>query len=110
MTVEQLALALGAKWEGDGSRELKRVATLEDAGPQDLSFLSSAKFLAQAQVSRAACLLVPETFPNSNVRTVIRAANPRRAVAEAIARIHPSKRHRPGIHPTAVIAASARVA
>jgi len=103
MLVKDLAEWLHAKWEGDGERELQRVMPLEDAGPDELSFVSHGRALKEAASSRAGCLLVPDDFDNSTRRTVIRTRDPRAAVARAIAKLHPANRFEPGIHPTAVI-------
>ena len=45
--------------------------------------------MKSAASSKAGCLIVPPDFENSDQRTVIRAKNPRTAVARAIARLHP---------------------
>ncbi len=110
MLVKDLAASLGANWEGDGGRRLNRVASLEDAGHEDLSFLSNARFLAQAESSHAACLLVPDAYPNPGQQTLIRVADPRAAVAQAISLLHPTKSPPAGIHPSAVVASTAIIA
>ncbi len=97
-----------APWEGDGERDLKRVAPLDEAGPADLSFLSHPRFLAQATRSRA-CLLVPDIYPNPGGQTLIRVADPRAAVARAIAVLYPPSEYRSGVHPTAVVSPTARL-
>jgi UDP-3-O-[3-hydroxymyristoyl] glucosamine N-acyltransferase len=101
--VKDLAAWLEAPWEGDGESELRRVAPVEDAGPEDLSFVTPGPALKLAASSSAGCLLVPPDFANENRRTVIRALNPRAAVARAIAKLHPSVEPQPGVHPSAVI-------
>ncbi|HXI39860.1 MAG TPA: UDP-3-O-(3-hydroxymyristoyl)glucosamine N-acyltransferase, partial [Bryobacteraceae bacterium] len=55
----------------------------------------------------AGCLIVPADFPAG--RTVIRAIAPRTAFARAVSRLIPPPRHRPGIHPTAVISPEAEI-
>ncbi|MEO8026293.1 MAG: UDP-3-O-(3-hydroxymyristoyl)glucosamine N-acyltransferase [Bryobacteraceae bacterium] len=45
----------------------------------------------------------PPDFANEEGRTVIRAADPRTAVARAIPKIHPRREPPPGVHPTAVL-------
>src|ERR1700689_1388160 len=77
MRVQALAASINAIWEGDGEREIQRVASLEDAGPNDLSFVTHGRAAKDAGVSRAACLLVPEDYPNPEKRTLIRVADPR---------------------------------
>lgn len=103
MRVKELAAWLESSFEGDGEREIRRVAPLEDAGPEDLSFATRGKGLKSAGVSRAGCLLVPADFGNELQRTIIRTADPRAAAARAIEKIHPKIEPQPGIHPTAVL-------
>jgi UDP-3-O-[3-hydroxymyristoyl] glucosamine N-acyltransferase len=110
MLVKDLAVSLGANWEGDGGRPLHRVAPLEDAGHEDLSFLSNARFLSRAGASHAACLLVPDAYPNPGWQTLIRVRDPRAAVAQAISLLHPVKRTTAGVHPTAVVSSTAKIA
>lgn len=93
---------MGAPFEGDGERDVRRVAALEDAGPDDLSFAIGSR-ARQSIASRAACLLVPVDFANETGRTVIRTSDPRAAVARVIPKLHPRQEAPPGIHPTAVI-------
>jgi UDP-3-O-[3-hydroxymyristoyl] glucosamine N-acyltransferase len=107
MRVRELAEWLGATFEGDGEREISGVKSVENAGAQDLSFVSSMKAAAQAQASAAGCLIVPAEFPTG--RTVIRASAPRTAFARAVSRLIPPVPHRPGIHPTAAISAQAEI-
>jgi UDP-3-O-[3-hydroxymyristoyl] glucosamine N-acyltransferase len=121
--VKELAAWLEAPWEGDGDRELRKVAALDDAGPDDLSFVTrafvtSGNAAKLANSSPAGCLLVPENFPNGNFpdqaspeqtsptqnqRTLIRVRDPRAAVARAISKLHPRIEPTPGIHATAVM-------
>ena len=109
MRVKDLAAFLEAPWEGDGGRELTRVAPLEEAGGSALSFVTRGKAMNQAAASAAGCLLVPEDFENPAARTVIRVKNPREAVARAIPKLHPRPPLRPGIHPSAVIGGSSTI-
>lgn len=103
MRVKDLAVWLEAPWEGEGDREIRRVAPLEDAGDEDLSFVSNGRSVKLAGASRAACLLVPADFVNETGRTVIRTHDPRVAVARAIPKLHPPLEPSPGVHPTAVL-------
>ena len=109
MRVRELAELLDAPWEGDGDREIRRVSSLEDAGPHDLSFATPGRALKQAGASEAACLLVPLDYSNEARRTVIRTTDPRGAIARAISKLHPIAERQPGIHPTAVIGPAAVV-
>src|SRR6202030_4094999 len=59
------------RFEGDGDAEIRRVTSLEDAGPEDLSFVAHHRSLKAAAASAAGCLLVPLDFSNPTQRTII---------------------------------------
>ena len=103
MRVKELAAFLGAPFEGDGERVLRKVAALEDAGPQDLSFVTGSQSAKRAGTSAAGCLLVPDDFDNAERRTVVRTEHPRAAAARAISRLHPKVEAIPGTHPSAIV-------
>jgi UDP-3-O-[3-hydroxymyristoyl] glucosamine N-acyltransferase len=107
MRVKELAAWLNAPPEGDADLEIRRVTALEDAGPEDLSFVTHKRAAKSAAASQAGCLLVPPDFaPDSasqSARTVIRVPDPRAAIARVIGKLHPRIDPQPGIHPTAII-------
>ncbi|MBS1872488.1 MAG: UDP-3-O-(3-hydroxymyristoyl)glucosamine N-acyltransferase [Acidobacteria bacterium] len=107
MLVRELADLLGGMWEGDGDRNIRRVASLETAGPEDVTFVGSAKAAKAAAESEAGCLLTPPGYSNRRGQTVIRVPDPRAAIAQLIARLHPRRQPARRIHPTAVIGAGA---
>lgn len=109
MRVKDLAGLLNAPWQGDGELELSGVAGLEDAQERHLSF-ATLRVLTQANESRAGCLLAPADFPNETGRTMIHVADPREAIARAIAILHPASQPEPGIHPTAVVGEQCEIA
>src|SRR5580658_923112 len=104
------AASIHAAWEGDGEREVLRVVSLEDAEPEDLSFVTRGRAAKHAIDSRAACLLVPENYPNPEKRTLIRVADPRAAAARLIPLLHPRVEPQPGVHPSAAIGIGAVIA
>jgi UDP-3-O-[3-hydroxymyristoyl] glucosamine N-acyltransferase len=108
--VKELAAFLQAPFEGDGERELRGVAALEDAGGEDLAFVTGGRAFKLASLSNAGCLLVPLDFDNTAQRTVVRTPNPRAAVAKAIRKLHPPVEPAPGIHPSAVLGPGAIMA
>jgi UDP-3-O-[3-hydroxymyristoyl] glucosamine N-acyltransferase len=101
--VKDLAAWLQADWEGDGDREVRRVASLEDAGPDDVSFVTQGRAAKHAGESRAACLLVSPDYGNEAQRTIIRTPDPRSAVARVIPKLQPRAEPPAGVHPTAVV-------
>ena len=73
MRVRELAVWLGATFEGDGEKELTGVAPIETAGDSDVAFVGGRKAAAQARGSAAGCLIVPMEWPSPSERTLIRA-------------------------------------
>jgi UDP-3-O-[3-hydroxymyristoyl] glucosamine N-acyltransferase len=108
-TVAELAELVAGTAEGDGTRVITGANTLESAGPSDLAFATNRKALDLAAVSHAGCLMVPLSFVQSVRATVIRVEDPRAAFAKALEIIYPPKRLPAGVHPSAIIAASAEV-
>lgn len=60
--VEALAGDFKAYCFGDQSVVIEGIASLEQATPQQLSFLSNAKYISQLQKSQAACVIVAPAF------------------------------------------------
>jgi UDP-3-O-[3-hydroxymyristoyl] glucosamine N-acyltransferase len=116
MTLGELAIRLGAELvPGEGcnlaavrGREVSGVAGIESAGPGSVSFVANPKYAALARTTQAAALIVEPGFAASSAAT-LRVANPYMAWAKAIEIFHPAPRYEPGIHPTAVVASSARI-
>ena len=108
MRVSEIASYLKAAWEGDGGLEISGVAPLETAAAHDLAFVGTRNAAAAARDSRAGCLLATDDFPEG--RTLIRVADPRAALARAIALLYPKPPIIPGIHPSAVIHPRAEIA
>jgi UDP-3-O-[3-hydroxymyristoyl] glucosamine N-acyltransferase len=109
LRVIEIAELLDAPWEGDGAREVTAAAAVESAGEHEISFAAGAKAAALAARSKAGCLLVAPEFSKTHGRTIIRVKEPRAAFARVIAALHPEPAIEPGIHPTAVVAAGARI-
>ncbi len=89
-------------------RSLTGVAGIESAGPSEVTFVANPKYAAFARRSTAAAVLVEPDFAPLPVPT-LRVPNPKLAFAHAVALFHPSPTFQSGIHPTAVIADSARI-
>jgi UDP-3-O-[3-hydroxymyristoyl] glucosamine N-acyltransferase len=108
MRVSEIAEYLKAAWEGAGDLEISGVAPLESALLHEIAFVGSRKAAASAAASTAGCLLVTDEFPPG--RTLIRAADPRSALARVIGLLYPRSPLIPGVHPNAVVAAGAQIA
>lgn len=107
ITARILAEKISARLEGDPAFPISGLASPESASPSDLIFLDSEKHAARAAASSARCVIVPEdvTLPG---KTLLRHANPKLAFAKAAALLAPPPPP-PSIHPTALIASTARL-
>lgn len=107
MTLADLAAALGCPFEGDGSLNLVRVATIEQAGAGDLTFLTNMKYArALAGTHASAVIAAPGV---SAPCAVIRSDEPYVALAQAARLLMPAESPVAGVHPLAAVAADAVV-
>jgi UDP-3-O-[3-hydroxymyristoyl] glucosamine N-acyltransferase len=114
MKLGELAEQLGAELVvGDGSGAgadtvVTGVAGIEQAGPGQISFVANPKYAALAKTSQAAALIVDPGFAAVPGAT-LRIENPYLAWSRAIEIFHPTPRWEPGVHPTEVVAAGAKL-
>ncbi len=104
----ELAGAIGARLEGDPTFMVDGIASLEQAGPQDLSFLASPRYASAAVASKAGALIVGSDF-EADGRNVLRSDNPYLAYARAVSVISPEPVIESGVHPSAIVSPSASV-
>jgi len=109
MKTSELAKLLGGILHGDEEQEVRDIAALQTAGPDELAFAEAAKSLELAAASQAGCILVPEGCILTG-RTTIGVANPKLSFVRAAQVLCPPRKLPPGVHPTAVIAPDARLA
>lgn len=104
----ELAGAIGARLEGDPTFVVTGVASLEQAGPEDLSFLANPRYEGAALASRAGALIVGRDFTTDG-RNVLRCDNPYLAFARAVPLISPEPPVERGVHPSAIVHPSVSV-
>jgi UDP-3-O-[3-hydroxymyristoyl] glucosamine N-acyltransferase len=106
-TLGQLAERLGATLRGAEDRIITGLATLQEAGPEHLSFLANAqyrKYLAQTQ---AGAVLLAAADAEGHDGDALVVANPYLAYAQ-LSHLFDRKPPLPaGVHPTALVAADA---
>lgn len=108
-TAGELAQHLIASVEGDPQARISSVGSPGTAGPEDLIYVDSEKNRARAQGSKAHCVLAPAGIVLQG-KTIIRVPNPKLAFAKASIWLLPQKRVLAGVHATAVVSPSARIA
>jgi UDP-3-O-[3-hydroxymyristoyl] glucosamine N-acyltransferase len=115
MKLRDLAQRLQCRIEGEPGVEITDVAGLETAGPGQITFLANPKYRAALKSTRAAAAILAddehvEREPGLPPLALLRSANPYLDFARALGVFHPEPSYAPGVHPTAVIANTARIA
>jgi UDP-3-O-[3-hydroxymyristoyl] glucosamine N-acyltransferase len=108
VTLAALATALGCHLDGDGAVLIRGVATLDQAGPGDLTFLTNPRYAHLLGSTRASAAIVGRDVTEAPC-ALLRCDEPYVALARALALLLPAERPAAGVHPTAVIAADAAV-
>jgi len=108
MKLAELAQKLGCVVEGDANLEITGVAGLEDAQPGELTFLANRKYVRALASTRASAVLIAKEDSRPPI-AALRSANPYLDFARAIEIFHPAPLYAPSVHPTAVIASSAKI-
>jgi len=109
MKLSAIAAALNARLEnGSPDTEITGLNGIEQAGPGELTFVSNPKYAAAARTTRASAVIVAEDFP-AIPAAMLRAKDPYLSFARALELFHQAPQYAPGVHPTAVVDASAKV-
>ena len=109
MKLSAIASALGATLDHcDPELEITGVAGIEEATAGQITFIANPKYISSAKTTAASAIIVGKDFPDGNT-ALLRSDNPYLAFARAIDLFYQAPQYQPGIHPTAVIANSARL-
>ncbi|MGE0407592.1 MAG: UDP-3-O-(3-hydroxymyristoyl)glucosamine N-acyltransferase [Candidatus Korobacteraceae bacterium] len=112
-TIEQVSAAVGCRIRGNASLLVTGVASLNSATGSDLSFVDDEKHLPRALASRAGALIVgefgSEVLAAARSKPLLISSQPRLAFARAAAFLRAPAAYSPGIHPTAIVAASVQL-
>lgn len=114
MKLSDVARKLECRLDGDAKIEIHGIAGIEHAEPGQLTFLANRRYAHFLATTRASAVLVDENAiikrdPGLAPLSVLRSKNPYLAFAHAIELFYRPPRYLPGVHPSAVIAKSARL-
>ena len=105
-TLDELATYLGGSVIGDRKVEIRGIAKIDEAGPLDLTFLTSPKYAKKLGSCRAGALLAGPSVTWD--RPVLQVKDPYVALGRLLELFYPSLQSvAVGIHPTAVVDESA---
>ena len=108
--LEEIAQALGAELRGDPDQQVTGLATLQAAGPGQISFLANpsyAKYLAQTNA--AAVILSPSAATDVSINALV-LDNPYLGYARLSHWFDPEPVSAAGVHPSAIVDPTAQVA
>ncbi len=109
-TLKEIAELVQAHLLGDGKVVVTGIASVRSASPGDLVFVEDEKNLSSALESPACAVMVGEFGTGkASAKPMLVCAQPRLAFARAANFLGPSAGHKEGIHPSAMVQASARL-
>ncbi|HEX7080879.1 MAG TPA: UDP-3-O-(3-hydroxymyristoyl)glucosamine N-acyltransferase [Gammaproteobacteria bacterium] len=108
-TLGDLAERFGCALHGPADAVVSRVATLPNATPDAITFLANPGYRAALRDTRAGAVILEERYRAECPVPCLVHANPYATYARVAAVLHPPPAPRPGIHPTAVVAAGADI-
>ncbi len=114
MKLQELAQKLGCRLEGNPGIEISGVAGMDRAAPGQLTFLANRRYSPLLKTTRASAVLIEDGIglqrePSLEPLAALRTENPYLAFAQAIGLFYEPPVYQPGVHPAAVIAASAKI-
>jgi UDP-3-O-[3-hydroxymyristoyl] glucosamine N-acyltransferase len=114
MKLAEVAQKLGCRLEGPPELEIHGVAGIDYAEAGQITFLANRRYFPLLHSTRASAVLVEEgikmaRYPDLPPLAALRTPNPYLAFAQAIELFYQPPRYALGIHPTAVIAKSAKI-
>ena len=110
ISLGELATSQGCELIGDPDATVSGVASLQNASPESLSFLSNSSYLSLLPATKAAAVVLrPENADACPVAAFI-SDNPYATFARMAALVCPEPLLAPGVHATAVVADSATIA
>lgn len=114
MKLSEVAKRLECRLDGPPDLEIRGVAGIEHAQPGQITFLANRKYFSLLKSTRASAVLINEGVAIDREAglpplAALRSTNPYLAFAHAIELFYHPPRYVPGIHPTAIIAKTAKV-
>ena len=107
-TLQEIAQYLGGSVSGDAQTMIGGLATLDEAGEGDLTFLANPKYAGKVATTGASAVLLPEGG-NPHGRNAIFHANPYLAFAKLLTLFYTKPSTPLGIMPGALVAEGARL-
>jgi len=103
LRLDEIVARLGGRLIGDAGRSIRQVATLERAGPDEISFLANPKYHDKLAGTRAGAVILPEASAGACPVACIVSDEPYLYFARLAQWLNPPEALRPGVHPSASV-------
>ncbi len=100
----EIVARFGGELIGDGDRTIVQVASLEQARPDEISFLSHPKYRSQLSTTRAGAVILSRQAAAASPSACIVSEQPYLYFARVSRWLNPGHKPPAGIHPTATVA------
>lgn len=108
MKLSDLAIKLVCELEGNGDVQVYRANSILEAGPGDITFLTNPRYIHRIKETKAAAIIMSHDMGEAPI-PVLRSKNPYLTLAKAIELFYSPPQPPEGIHPTAIVAPSAKL-
>ena len=108
-TLAQIAARLGGRVLGDAEVEIAQVATLEQAGSDEISFLANSKYRGKLSETRAGAVILSDADADATGLPRIVSSNPYAYFAKVSVLLNPLPKAVPGTHPAAIVGQGAQI-
>ncbi|HET7569340.1 MAG TPA: UDP-3-O-(3-hydroxymyristoyl)glucosamine N-acyltransferase [Gammaproteobacteria bacterium] len=108
-TLGEIAAICGGEVRGDADTPVSAVATLQNAGPDAISFLANSRYRKFLAGTRAAAVILAAGDADACPVAALVTPDPYVAYARAAQLLAPAAPIEPGVHPAAVVADGAQV-
>ncbi len=109
LSLGELAEGIGARLHGDAALRVQGIATLDQAGADELSFLSNRRYRKQLAGTHAAAVIVRDQDVEQCPVPALACGDPHLGFARAARLLYPPEPVSGGIHPSAVVDPDAQV-
>lgn len=108
-SLREIVQRFGGEIVGDPEVRIRRMATLDNAGPETITFLANPRYVRQLAATKAAAVILAPAEREATPIARIVHDNPYLYFARVSSLLRPERQVEPGIHATAVIDAEARI-
>src|SRR5438552_2360872 len=100
----------GGELAGDPAQKISGSASLAEAIPGEITFFADPRYASLLRKTHASAVFVPKNFSEPIDAATIRVENPAKAFEQVVLKLAPKPiEFAPGVHPTAIVDASAKL-